>query len=79
MRWYAIPAISNFCVHIGGVHYGCMPFNGWYMDTEIMRDFLDENRYNKMEEIAQVLQLDTSSEQTLWRDRVALEVNTAIL
>jgi hypothetical protein len=38
-----------------------MPFNGWYMDTEIMRDFLDEYRYNKMEEIAQVLKLDTLS------------------
>lgn len=79
MRWYAIPAISNFSVHIGGIHYGCMPFNGWYMDTEIMRDFLDEYRYNKVEEIAKVLKLDTSSEQTLWRDRVALELNTAIL
>ena len=79
MRWYAIPAISNFSVHIGGIHYGCMPFNGWYMDTEIMRDFLDEYRYNKMEEIAKVLKLDTSSEQTLWRDRVALELNIAIL
>lgn len=79
MRWYAIPAISNFSVHVGGINYGCMPFNGWYMDTEIMRDFLDEYRYNKMEEIAKVLNLDTSSEQTLWRDRVALELNTAIL
>lgn len=79
MRWYAIPAISNFSVHVGGIHYGCMPFNGWYMDTEIMRDFLDEYRYNKMEEIAQVLKLNTSSEQTLWRDRVALELNIAIL
>ena len=79
MRWYAIPAISNFSVHIGGIHYGCMPFNGWYMDTEIMRDFLDEYRYNKIEEIAKVLKLDTSSEQTLWRDRAALELNIAIL
>ncbi|PSF32275.1 nitric-oxide synthase [Aphanothece hegewaldii CCALA 016] len=79
MRWYAIPAISNFSVHIGGINYGCIPFNGWYMDTEIMRDFLDEYRYNKMEEIAKVLKLDTSSEQTLWRDRVALELNIAIL
>ncbi|MDZ8183979.1 MAG: nitric oxide synthase oxygenase [Nostoc sp. ChiSLP02] len=79
MRWYAIPAISNFSVHIGGINYGCIPFNGWYMGTEIMRDFLDESRYNKMEEIAKVLKLDTSSEQTLWRDRVALELNIAIL
>jgi sulfite reductase alpha subunit-like flavoprotein len=79
MRWYAIPALSNFSIHIGGIHYGCIPFNGWYMDTEIMRDFLDECRYNKMEEIAKVLKLDTSTEQTLWRDRVALELNIAIL
>ena len=73
------PMPRNFSVHIGGINYGCIPFNGWYMDTEIMRDFLDEYRYNKMEEIAQVLKLDNSSEQTLWRDRVALELNIAIL
>ena len=79
LRWYVIPAISNFRMDIGGVTYACIPFNGWYMGTEIMRDFLDEYRYDKMEEIAQVLKLDTSSEQTLWRDRVALELNIAIL
>jgi sulfite reductase alpha subunit-like flavoprotein/nitric oxide synthase oxygenase domain/subunit len=79
LRWYAVPAISNFSMHVGGINYGCIPFNGWYMGTEIMRDFLDEYRYNKMEDIAKVLKLDSSSEQTLWRDRVALEVNVAIL
>ena len=79
LRWYAVPAISNFSMHVGGITYACIPFNGWYMGTEIMRDFLDEYRYNKMEDIAKVLKLDTSSEQTLWRDRVALELNVAIL
>lgn len=79
LRWYAIPAISNFRMDIGGITYGCISFNGWYMGTENMRDFLDEYRYNKMEEIAKVLKLDTSSEQTLWRDRVALELNVAVL
>jgi sulfite reductase alpha subunit-like flavoprotein/hemoglobin-like flavoprotein len=78
-RWYAIPAISNFRMDIGGVTYGCLPFNGWYMGTEIMRDFLEDWRYDKTEDIAKVLKLDTSSEQTLWRDRVALELNIAIL
>ena len=78
-RWYAIPAISNFRMDIGGVTYGCLPFNGWYMGTEIMRDFLEDWRYDKTEEIAKLLRLDTSSEQTLWRDRVALELNIAIL
>lgn len=78
-RWYAIPAISNFRMEIGGVSYGCLPFNGWYMGTEIARDFLEDWRYDKMEEIAKILKLDTSSEQTLWRDRVALELNVAVL
>jgi nitric-oxide synthase len=44
-----------------------------------MRDFLEDWRYDKTEDIAKVLKLDTSSEQTLWRDRVALELNVAIL
>jgi sulfite reductase alpha subunit-like flavoprotein/nitric oxide synthase oxygenase domain/subunit/hemoglobin-like flavoprotein len=78
-RWYVVPAISNFRMDIGGIIYGCIPFNGWYMGTEIMRDFLEDWRYDKMEDIAKVLKLDTSSEQTLWRDRVALELNVAIL
>jgi sulfite reductase alpha subunit-like flavoprotein/nitric oxide synthase oxygenase domain/subunit/hemoglobin-like flavoprotein len=78
-QWYAIPAISNFRMDIGGVTYGCLPFNGWYMGTEIMRDFLEDWRYDKTEDIARILKLDTSSEQTLWRDRVALELNIAIL
>ncbi|MBW4602681.1 MAG: nitric oxide synthase oxygenase [Calothrix sp. FI2-JRJ7] len=78
-RWYAVPAISNFRMDIGGITYGCIPFNGWYMGTEIARDFLEDWRYDKMEEIAKVLKLDTSSEQTLWRDRVALELNIAVL
>jgi sulfite reductase alpha subunit-like flavoprotein/nitric oxide synthase oxygenase domain/subunit/hemoglobin-like flavoprotein len=79
LRWYAVPAISNFRLDIGGITYGCIPFNGWYMGTEISRNFLDEWRYNKLEEIAKVLKLDTSSVRTLWRDRVALELNSAIL
>ena len=34
MRWYAVPAISNFRMDIGGITYACLPFNGWYMGTE---------------------------------------------
>ena len=79
LRWYAVPAISNFRMDIGGITYACLPFNGWYMGTEIARDFLEEGRYNKMEAIAAVMGLDTGSERTLWRDRVALEMNIAVL
>ncbi|MGB0560340.1 MAG: nitric oxide synthase oxygenase [Spirulinaceae cyanobacterium] len=79
LRWYAVPAIANFRMDIGGVTYACLPFNGWYMGTEIARDFLEDWRYDKLEAIAAVLGLDTTSEQTLWRDRVALELNLAVL
>ena len=71
LRWYAVPAISNFRLDIGGIVYACIPFNGWYMSTEIVRDLLEDQRYNQLEAIADVLGLDTSCEQTLWRDRVA--------
>ncbi len=79
LRWYVIPAISNFRLDVGGISYGCCPFNGWYLVTEVARDFTDEFRYDKLEEIAQTLGLDTSSMQTMWRDEAFLEVNKAIL
>lgn len=79
LRWYVIPAISNFRLEIGGISYACCPFNGWYLVTEVARDFCDETRYDKLEEVAQALNLDTSSLQTMWRDEAFLEVNKAIL
>ena len=79
LKWCAIPAISNFRMEIGGIQYGCLPFNGWFMETEIARNLWEDWRYNKAEEIAQAMGLDTSSEQTLWRDRAFLELNTAVL
>ena len=79
LKWCTIPAISNFRMEVGGINYGCIPFNGWFMGTEIARNLWEEGRYDKAEAIAKVLGLDTSSEQTLWRDRAFLELNTAIL
>jgi sulfite reductase alpha subunit-like flavoprotein/nitric oxide synthase oxygenase domain/subunit/hemoglobin-like flavoprotein len=79
LKWIVIPAIANFRMDIGGIQYGCIPFNGWFMETEIARDLWEAHRYNKAEAIARVLGLDTSSEQTLWRDRAFLELNAAIL
>ncbi len=79
LRWVAIPALSNFRVELGGVDYGCIPFNGWFMGTEIARNLWEENRYGKANAIANVLDLDTSSESTLWRDRAFLELNVAVL
>ena len=79
LKWCAVPAISNFKLEIGGISYGCCPFNGWFMGTEIARDLWEPGRYDRALDIADALGLDTSSEQTLWRDRAFLELNVAIL
>ncbi|WP_133741997.1 nitric oxide synthase oxygenase [Actinorugispora endophytica] len=79
MRWHAVPVISNMLLGIGGLRYPA-PFNGWYMGTEIgARNFSDEDRYNLIPEVAKLLGLDTSREDTLWRDRALLELNRAVL
>ena len=36
-------------------------------------------KFSKFQPIAKALGLDTSSHNNLWRDRVAVEVNTAVL
>ncbi len=79
LQWCAVPAISNFRMDIGGIQYGCIPFNGWFMETEIARNMWEDGRYEKAEAIAHAMGLDTSSEQTLWRDRAFLETNAAVL
>jgi nitric-oxide synthase len=80
LRWYAVPAISNMDLVIGGVTYGCAPFNGWYMGTEIgARNLADVDRYDMLPRIAEKMKLDTRSERTLWKDRALLELNVAVL
>jgi nitric-oxide synthase len=80
LRWHAVPAISNMPLRIGGVTYPAAPFNGWYMGTEIgARNLVDRDRYNLSRVVAELIGLDTSSEQTLWRDRAVIEINRAVL
>ncbi|MEU4687664.1 nitric oxide synthase oxygenase [Actinoplanes sp. NPDC023714] len=80
LRWHAVPAIANMRLTIGGVHYPLAPFNGWYMGTEIgARNLADADRYDLLPEIAKRLELDTSRESTLWRDRALVELNRAVL
>ncbi|WP_370100735.1 nitric oxide synthase oxygenase [Streptacidiphilus sp. MAP12-20] len=80
LRWYAIPAVSDMTLEIGGVHYPCAPFNGWYMGTEIgSRNLADPDRYDRLRAVAEVFGLDTSHERTLWRDRALVELNAAVL
>ncbi|MFJ3906433.1 nitric oxide synthase oxygenase [Streptomyces sp. NPDC090025] len=80
LRWYAVPAISDMVLEIGGIRYPAAPFNGWYMGTEIgARNLADAERFDLLPVVADRLGLDRSSERTLWRDRALVELNVAVL
>ncbi|MGH3863455.1 nitric oxide synthase oxygenase [Actinokineospora sp.] len=80
LRWHAVPVISNQRLHIGGIDYPAAPYNGVYICRAIGEDVLaDEGAYGLARVVAARLGLDTSSERTLWRDRVAVECNRAVL
>jgi hypothetical protein len=53
-------------MEIGAVDYGCLPFNGWFMETEIARNLFEETRYEEAMNVARALGLDVSSDATLW-------------
>jgi len=78
LRWYAIPAISNMGIDIGGVVYQTCPFNGWYQCTEISRDLLDKQRYNLSDAVAIACDIPRKT-STCWKDDVQLQVHKAIL
>lgn len=76
---YAIPAVANMEITIGGILYTAIPFNGWYADTEIVRNMSDEGRYNKLPAIAESMGLDTSQETTMWRDEAMAVLDRAVM
>jgi nitric-oxide synthase len=80
LRWYAVPAVSDMTLEIGGVSYPSAPFNGWYMGTEIgSRNLGDTDRYDLLPSVAALFDLDTASDRSLWRDRALVELNLAVL
>jgi nitric-oxide synthase len=80
LKWYAIPAVADMALDAGGVFYRFIPFNGWYLETEIAaRNFTDSNRYNLLPELAERMGLDISSERSLWRDKAMLMLHEAVL
>lgn len=80
LKWYGVPIISDMRLEIGGISYQAAPFNGWYMGTEIgARNFADEDRYNKLPAVAEIMGLDTSRNAFLWKDRALVELNVAVL
>ncbi|MEY9877779.1 nitric-oxide synthase [Streptacidiphilus sp. MAP12-33] len=80
LRWYAVPAVSDMTLEIGGISYPAAPFNGWYMGTEIgSRNLADTDRYNLLPAVAELFGLDRGDERSLWRDRALVELNLAVL
>lgn len=80
VKWHAVPAIADMELEIGGLCFTSVPFNGWYMETEIgARNLADTDRYDLLPLVGTSLGLDTSKERTLWRDRALVELNVAVL
>ncbi|KAK9824802.1 hypothetical protein WJX74_009932 [Apatococcus lobatus] len=79
LKWYAIPAVSNMELSLGGLLYTGIPFSGWYADSEIVRNMTDESRYNQLPVIAQRLGMSISDNRNLWRDAALVVLNQAVL
>jgi nitric-oxide synthase len=80
LRWYAVPAVSEMALDVGGNLFRMAPFNGWYLDTEIAaRNFSDTNRFNLLPRIAEGLGLDLRDNRSLWRDHAQLMLAEAVL
>ncbi|KAG6926059.1 nitric oxide synthase 3 [Chelydra serpentina] len=80
LRWHALPAVANMLLEIGGLQFPAAPFNGWYVGSEIgMRNFCDSHRYDLLQEVALHMGLDTRKTSSLWKDKVAVEINVAVL
>lgn len=80
LKWYAVPIISDMRLEIGGIDYPMAPFNGWYMGTEIgARNLADTDRYNALPKIAEIMELNTKSNRSLWIDKALIELNIAVL
>ncbi|XP_067140419.1 nitric oxide synthase, salivary gland-like [Centruroides vittatus] len=79
LQWFAVPIVSNISLDVGGIEFPACPFNGWFMESEIARDLVDEHRYNILEDVALKMGLKTISSSTLWKDRAFVELNFAIL
>ncbi|KAL0973341.1 hypothetical protein UPYG_G00202200, partial [Umbra pygmaea] len=80
LKWYAVPAVSNMLLEIGGLEFPACPFNGWYMGTEVgVRDFCDYQRYNILEKVGQRMGLETHKLSSLWKDQALVAINVAVI
>ncbi|KAL7832163.1 hypothetical protein AOLI_G00297110 [Acnodon oligacanthus] len=80
LRWYAVPAVANMLLEIGGLEFTACPFNGWYMGSEIgVRDFCDSQRYNILEQVGHCMGLETYRLSSLWKDEALVAINVAVI
>ncbi|NWV28478.1 NOS2 protein, partial [Origma solitaria] len=80
LKWYALPAVANMLLEVGGLEFTACPFNGWYLGTEIgVRDFCDVQRYNVLKEVGRRMGLETNKLSSLWKDQAVVEINVAVL
>ena len=80
LKWFAVPAVSDMALDLGGIQYPAAPFSGFYMGTEIGSfNLSDEGRYNKLAAIADAFGINRDPEELLWRDQAMLEINKAVL
>ncbi|MEM7241579.1 MAG: nitric oxide synthase oxygenase [Pseudomonadota bacterium] len=80
LKWFALPAVANMALDMGGITYPAAPSSGIYQGTEIGSFNLgDPRRYNKLEQIAQAMGLDATRNNPLWRDQAIVELNRAVV
>lgn len=80
LRWFALPAVANMALDLGGVVYSAAPSNGFYMGTEIGSfNLADPRRYDRLPQMAEALGLGKGDDNPLWRDQALLEMNRAVL
>jgi hypothetical protein len=61
--------------------YTAAPFNGWYANTEVLRDLTDECRFNMLLPVAEALGMDVEikrGEAPLWKDEVMHILSSAV-
>jgi len=75
-RWTSIPALSDFKMNLGGIIYQNIPFNGWFVSTEIVRNLME--RYNVGPEIAKAMGIDTET-NPVWRNEVFSELEKMVI
>nr|QCX35688.1 Nitric Oxide Synthase 2b [Nautilus pompilius] len=78
LKWYGVAFVSALTFDCGGLEFTAAPFSGWLTETEVGQRNLCE-RYKMTEVIARKMGLDTKKSTNLWKDRVATEVNLAVI